>query len=33
MKKAKNLLKKINFQIKLESQLLNFDKYLKEFSL
>ena len=31
MKKAKNLLKKINFHNKIECKVLNFDKYLKSF--
>ena len=33
MKKAQGLLKKISFQAELQSQLSNFDKYLKKFSL
>ena len=31
MKKAKNLLKKINFHKKIERKVINFDKYLKSF--
>ena len=31
MKKAQGLLKKISFQAELQSQLSNFDKYLKSF--
>ena len=31
MKKARDLLKKINLQTKARAQLLHFDKYLKSF--